>query len=126
MKNNYFYKKALSNIYKKPTNVSEVTSQILYGEKFKILSKNKNWVKIQTSFDNYIGFIKNKNYTNDYKPTHKVFTLKANIFNKQKKKTKYFLPFASKILIIQKDQKFVEYEKNKWIEKKYIKKINNL
>ena len=126
MKNNYFYKKALSNIYKKPTNVSEVTSQILYGEKFKILSKNKNWVKIQTSFDNYIGFIKNKNYTNDYKPTHKVFTLKANIFNKQKKKTKYFLPFASKILIIQEDQKFVEYEKNKWIEKKYIKKINHL
>jgi uncharacterized protein YgiM (DUF1202 family) len=126
MKNNYFYKKALSNIYKKPANVSGVTSQILYGEEFKILSKNKNWVKIKTSFDNYIGFIKNKNYTNDYKPTHKVFALKANIFNKQKKETKYFLPFASKILIIQEDQKFVEYEKNKWIEKKYIKKIDHL
>ena len=126
MKNNYFYKKALSNIYKKPTNVSEVTSQILYGEKFKILSKNKNWVKIKTSFDNYIGFIKNKNYTNDYKPTHKVFALKANIFNKQKNKTKYFLPFASKILIIQKNKKFAEYEKNKWIEKKDIKKIDHI
>ena len=33
-----------------------------------------------------------------YKPTHKVFVLKASIFNKQNNKTKYFLPFASKIV----------------------------
>ena len=90
MKNNQFYKKPLSNIYKKPSDVSEVISQILYGEKFRILSKNKNWLKIKVSFDNYIGYIKNKNYTNNYKPTHKVFTLKSSIFNKLNNKTKYF------------------------------------
>ena len=48
MKNNYFYKKSLSNIYKSPSIVSEVTSQILYGEKFNILSENKNWLKIKS------------------------------------------------------------------------------
>ena len=126
MKDNFFYKKALSNIYKKPTEVSEVTSQILYGEKFKILSRNKNWIKIKILFDNYVGFIKNKNYMTDYEPTHKIFTLKANIFNKQKNKTKYFLPFASKILIIQENKRFIEYEKNKWIDKKNIKKIDHV
>ena len=126
MKNNYFYKKPLSNIYKKPSEVSEVTSQILYGEKFKILSKNKNWIKIKLSFDNYSGYIKNKNYTTSYKPTHKVFVLKANIFNKLKNKTKYFLPFASRISIIQKNKKFIEFEKNKWIKKTYIKKIKHI
>ena len=47
MKDNYFYKKPLSNIYKKPNAFSEVTSQILYGEKFKIISKNKSWIKIK-------------------------------------------------------------------------------
>ncbi|MDC1344463.1 SH3 domain-containing protein, partial [Pelagibacteraceae bacterium] len=47
MKNNYFYKKSLSNIYKNPNVVSEVISQILYGEKFKIISKNKSWIKIK-------------------------------------------------------------------------------
>ena len=126
MKNSYFYKKNLSNIYKKPSKASEVTSQILYGEKFNILSKNKNWLKIKTSFDNYIGYIKNENYTSDHKSTHKVFSLKANIFNKKKNKTKFFLPFASKILIIQKNKMFVEFEKNKWIKKKDIKKINHV
>ena len=80
MKNNYFYKKPLSNIYKKPSEISEVTSQIVYGEKFTILSKNKNWIKIKTSFDNYIGYIKNKDYINNFKPTHKVFILKAKYF----------------------------------------------
>ena len=126
MKNNYFYKEALSNIYKKPSEASEVTSQILYGEKFKILSKNKDWIKIKVTFDNYIGYIKNKNYTNSYKPTHKVFILKANIFNKLNNKTKYFLPFASRISIIQGNKKFIEFERNKWIKKEDIKKIDHI
>ena len=126
MKNNYFYKKPLSNIYKKPNVVSEVTSQILYGEKFKIISKNKSWIKIKILFDNYVGYIKNKDYTKDYKPTHKIFILKANVYNKQKNKTKYFLPFASRISMIHENKKFIEFEKNKWIKKSDIKKINHV
>ncbi|MDA9076486.1 C40 family peptidase [Candidatus Pelagibacter ubique] len=126
MKDNYFYKKPLSNIHKKPNAFSEVTSQILYGEKFKIISKNKNWIKIKVSFDNYTGYIKNKYYTKDHQPTHKIFTLKANIYNKQKNKTKNFLPFASRISMIHENKKFIEFEKNKWIKKKDIKKINHI
>ena len=126
MKNNYFYKKPLSNIYKKPSKVSEVISQIIYGEKFKILSKNKSWLRIKTSFDNYIGYIKNNNYTEHHNPTHKVFNLKVNIFNKQKNKKKQFLPFASKISIIQENKKFIEFEKDKWIKKVNIKKIDHV
>ncbi|MDC3356166.1 C40 family peptidase [Candidatus Pelagibacter ubique] len=126
MKDNYFYKKPLSNIYKKPNIFSEVTSQILYGEKFKIISKNKNWIKIKVSFDNYTGYIKNKYYTKDHQPTHKIFTLKANIYNKQKNKTKNFLPFASRISIINENKKFIEFEKDKWIKKSNIKRINHI
>ena len=57
MKNN-FYNKPIGNINLRPSYNSEVTSQILYGEKFKILSKNKEWIKIRTEYDNYTGFIK--------------------------------------------------------------------
>jgi len=98
----------------------------LYGEKFKILSKNKNWIKIKVSFDNYIGYIKNKNYVDDYKSTHKVFILKSSIFNKPNNKTKYFLPFASRISIIKENKGFIEFEKNKWVKKTDIKKINHI
>ena len=94
MKNNFFYKSQFSNIYKKSSKLSEVTSQVLYGERFKILSKNKNWIKIKSAFDKYVGFIKNEKYVNKHNPSHKVYSLKATIFNKQNKKTKKFLSFG--------------------------------
>ena len=124
MKNNFFYKKELSNIYKKASIKSEIISQILYGEKFKILSKNKDWIKITTIFDNYTGFIKNKNYTSNFKATHKVYSLKASIINKSNNK-KTYLPFASKISILQESKNSFEYEKNRWIKKSDIKDIKH-
>ena len=130
MKNNFFCKNYLINIYENPSNVSKVSSQILYGEKFKILSKNKNWLKIKTLFDGYNGYIKKLGYTDNRRPTHKVFKLKANIFKRPIKKkifkTNNFLPFASRISIIQENKKFLEYEKNKWVKKEDIKKINHI
>ena len=42
MKNN-FLNKSVANIYFKPSPNSEVVSQILYGEKFKILLKRKKY-----------------------------------------------------------------------------------
>ena len=125
MKNNYFFISQFSNIYKKSSKLSEVTSQILYGEKFKILSKNKKWIKIKTLFDNYVGYIENKKYTDTYKATHKVYGLKANIFKKPNNKTKNLLPFGSKISVINENKKFVKFEKNKWLKKNNIKKINH-
>ena len=125
MKNNFFYKKKFSNIYKKTSRFSEVTSQILYGEKFKILSKNKDWIKIKSLFDNYVGYIKNENYVKNYKPTHKVYSLKAIIYSKPNNKTKTFLPFASKFSIIDENKNFIQFDKNKWLKKKDIKKINH-
>ena len=41
---------------------SELTSQVLYGEHFKILEKRKKWSKIRLAFDNYEGWIDNKQF----------------------------------------------------------------
>ena len=125
MKNNYFFKKQFSNIYKKASKNSEVTSQIIYGEKFKILSKNKKWIKIKTLFDNYIGYIENKDYVDKHFPKYKVYSLKARIINKFNKKTKNFLPFGSKVDHINENKNYIEFEKNKWIKKKDIKIITH-
>ena len=125
MKNNFFYNKQFSNIYKRASRLSEVISQILYGEKFKILSKRKDWVKIQTSFDNYVGYIKNEKYNKIHKPTYKVYSLKADIFSKPNNKTKNSLPFASKLSIIHENKNFIQFDENKWLKKKDIKKIDH-
>ena len=54
MINNY----PLINIYEFPKNNSKISSQMLYGEKFKILSRYKSWLRVKTEYDNYYGFIK--------------------------------------------------------------------
>ena len=125
MQSNFYFIGNFSNIYKKPSSKSEVTSQIIYGEKFKILSKNKNWIKIKTSFDNYKGFIRNSKYTEKFSPNYKVSSLKAKIFKKPGVGTNSWLPLASKLSVFEQKSNYVKIEKNKWIKKKDIKKLNN-
>ncbi len=125
MKNNFYFKGNFSNIHKKPSKFSEVTSQILYGEKFKILSKNKNWIKIKTLFDNYIGYIKNVQYVEKFKPNYKVSILKAKIFKKPNSSSKSWLPLGSKLSVIDENKNYIKIDKNKWIKKTDVKKINH-
>ena len=128
MKNNFF-NKSIGNINSRPFLNSEVISQILYGEKFKILSKNNDWVKIRTNYDNYTGFIKSHKFLKKFKPTNKIYKLKSRIFKKKGNKffqTKNFLYFGSGISVTGKSKEFFEFEKNKWIKINDTKKINHL
>ncbi len=80
---NSFFNFPVSNIYLKPSFKSEVTSQILYGEKFEILSKKNNWIKIKTNYDGYIGYIKKNKFYKKFEPSYKIFKLKSRVFIKK-------------------------------------------
>ena len=58
VKNSYYFNKPFGSILEKPKKNSKISSQILYGENFKILSKNNGYFKIRTLYDNYKGYIK--------------------------------------------------------------------
>ena len=127
MKNNFF-NKSVANINLKPHSSSEVTSQILYGEKFQILSTKKNWVKIKTNYDNYIGYLKKDKFYKEFKPTNKIYKLKSKIFKKKGNKflsTNNFLFFGSGISVMNEINDYIEFDKNKWIKKTDTKKINH-
>lgn len=47
-------------IRKEPSHRSEMTSQLLFGEKALFLNEADEWVEIKTEFDNYIGWIELK------------------------------------------------------------------
>ena len=119
MKNNFFCNNPYINLYDRPSINSKISSQIIYGEKFKVLRKVKNFLKIRTSYDKYHGYIKNKKFINKIKPTHKVKVLKTKIY-----KSNSFLPFSSKIEILKKKKNYVMFKKNKWIREKDITFIN--
>jgi len=125
VQNSFYFINNFSNIYKKPSKRSEVTSQIIYGEKFKILSKNKNWIKIKTLFDNYKGFIKNSNYLDKFSSNYKVSAVKARIFKKPGIRTNSWFPFASRLCVLEKNKNYMKIDKNKWVKKKDIKKLSH-
>ena len=45
-----------------PAHQSEMLSQVLFGEHFKVLEQRKDWSKIRLFSDGYEGFIDNKQY----------------------------------------------------------------
>ncbi len=45
-----------------PSDSSEMVSQVLFGEHFKVLEQRKKWSKIRLQFDRYEGYIDNKQY----------------------------------------------------------------
>jgi hypothetical protein len=49
-------------IRKENCHESELISQLLFGEYFKILEQSDYWVKIENYFDNYIGWIDTKQF----------------------------------------------------------------
>lgn len=46
----------------KPSDQSEMINQILFGECFTILEKEKYWSKVKLSFDDYEGYVDNKQF----------------------------------------------------------------
>ncbi|MBE99248.1 C40 family peptidase [Flavobacterium coralii] len=47
-----------------PSDRSEMTSQVLFGEHFKILEQNQKWSRIALAYDGYTGWIDNKQFRN--------------------------------------------------------------
>ena len=127
MKNN-FLNKPVANIYFKPSHNSEVVSQILYGEKFKILLKRKKYIKIKTHYDNYIGYIKKGKFLENFKPSYKISKIKSRIFFKRDKRflsSNHYLYYGSGVCKRNENKKYIEFEKNKWIKKSDIKNIDH-
>ena len=119
----------ITNIYEKKSKSSKLSSQMIYGEKFTILSKDKKWLKIKTNFDKYTGYIQNKKFLKFLKITNKVNKKRTKIFKKNSNNkfvsTKKFLYFGSRISIQNKKKNYVQFEENKWIKKTHLKEINH-
>ena len=126
MQNSYFCSKSYLNVYELASKNSNITTQLLYGEKFKVIKRNKNFLKIKTDFDDYIGFIKVGKFNKRLNKTHKVSVLKSKIYSKPKNNfgTKKYLPFSSEIEILNKNNNFVMFEKSKWIRFNDLEIIN--
>ncbi len=118
------------NVYKYRSLKSPLSTQLLYGEKFKIIKKFGKFLKIKTTYDNYLGYIKNKKFKKNFTPTHKISSLSANLYSKPNKKFKLKnkISFCSFVKIVGKKKNFLNFDRY-WINKKDVlplKKTNLL
>ena len=112
------------NLYKKSSVKSEIVTQMIYGDSFRIIKKTYKWLKIKIKEDNYIGFVRNKYYKTYIKPTHKINILKAKVYKFPNKRKKInIISYGSKIRVIAKKSKFLKFEKG-WIDQNEAKLIS--
>ena len=64
-----------------PKDTSELVSQVIYGESFKIIEQRTNWSLIKLSFDNYNGWIDNKQLVEISKTVYDLTISEANIYS---------------------------------------------
>ena len=60
---------SLIPVRNEPSDKSEMSSQLLFGDFIKIIEKYKNWLKVEILYDNYEGWIDFKQIeiiTNEY------------------------------------------------------------
>ncbi len=123
MKKNFQNNCLEKNLYKKMSLKSEITTQMIYGDVFSVIKKYKKWLKIRLKYDNYIGFIKDSDYSKYRKPNLKVSVLSAKIYSEPRFDKKIGnISFGSKIKSEITTLNFVKFD-NKWIEKKNTKKL---
>ncbi len=60
---------------------SELVSQVIYGESFKIIEQRANWSLIKLSFDNYKGWIDNKQLVEISETVYDSTISEANIYS---------------------------------------------
>ena len=65
VQNNYFCKNSYLNVYELASKKSNISTQLVYGEKFSVIGRKNDFFKIITDFDNYTGFIKKLDFQKD-------------------------------------------------------------
>ena len=64
-----------------PKDTSELVSQVIDGESFKIIEQRSKWSLIRLSFDGYTGWIDNKQLVKIDKSTYESIISKKNIYS---------------------------------------------
>tara|TARA_B100000767_G_C19563693_1_gene450193 strand:- start:60 stop:797 length:738 start_codon:yes stop_codon:yes gene_type:complete len=114
------------NLYEDKFSRKKISNQLLYGDKFKIIKKFNNTLKIKTSYDNYIGYIIKKKFPINEKQTHKVSVLKATLYSQPNVKSSLnrYISFCSHIKVKNYKNNFYNFDKY-WIKIKDVSPIKS-
>ena len=122
-------KSAILDLKNKPTDTSNLETQLLLGEKVKIIKIKNNWSYVCSVNDNYLGWIKNQNIGNITKKNYKIKNVSAFVFKEPNIKSKiiFKLFLNSRLQLINFKNNWAEIlvgNKVGFVHKKTLSKIN--
>ena len=114
------------NLYEDKFSKKKISTQLLYGDKFKIIKRFNSRLKIKTSYDNYVGYITRRKFPKNEKQTHKISVLKASLYTKPNTQSKLDkqISFCSFIKVKKCKGEFYNFDKY-WIKRKDVTPIKN-
>ena len=114
------------NLYEDKFSKKKISTQLLYGDKFKIIKRFNSTLKIKTFYDNYVGYITSKKFPKNEKQTHKISVLKASLYTKPNTQSKLDkqISFCSFIKVKKCKGEFYNFDKY-WIKRKDVNPIKN-
>lgn len=80
-----------------PSHKSEMLSQVLFGEKYAIIEKSGTWVKVETFFDKYTGWLDTDHLQQTLSVETKGFVLNRSVLCYKKDNTKLILEAGCEI-----------------------------
>ena len=118
--------KLILNVYENSSSKKKISTQLLYGDKFKIIKRFNSTLKIKTSYDNYVGYIIRGKFPENEKQTHKISVLKASLYTKPNTQSKLNkqISFCSFIKVKKYEGEFCNFDKY-WIKRKDVNPIKN-
>lgn len=123
--------KPSSPMKSKPSEVSLLETECLFGETIEILDENLKWVYCRLLTDNYYGWIKKEDVGNFQTSTHRVISNRSFIFKEQSVKSSYidYLPLGSQLTVtsIEGDWAQINLSNNNkaYVPRKHIITISN-
>ena len=114
------------NLYENKYSKKKISTQLLYGDKFKIINRFNNTLKIKTFYDNYVGYITRGKFPENEKQTHKISVLKASLYTKPNTQSKLDkqITFCSFIKVKKYKGEFYNFDKY-WIKRKDVNPIKS-
>ena len=102
----------VTSIYEKKSELSEIESEALFGERFKIKKYEDHWVYGTLLSDNYDGWIKHDHLGEQIFHTHIITVIRTHIYNNPSSKALSLMPLSigSKVKVLKKNDLWAEIE----------------
>ncbi|MCY4005705.1 MAG: NlpC/P60 family protein [Rhodobacteraceae bacterium] len=105
----------------------KLSSQLLFGERFRVLESNRGWSFGQVERDRYVGYVRRESLTDDVSPTHRVMCLSTSVYDEPdiKSRPTGWFPFGAVLVCGQDVSNFMEIRGGGYVPQPHLRRLSD-